>query len=177
MKPQGDLGAAAHQTSAADAVAGIGRAAAPRELSAQPAAADALQTPDWDRIAALEEFRGLLRAKARFIVPACVFFLVYYFALPVLVGYAPDLMATPVFGVLNVAYLFALSQFLMAWVIAGLYVRAAANWDRTAAGILLTAEAFPPAGQASSGADGNPQHLASQKHTAQHGPARHGSER
>ncbi len=47
-----------------------------------------------------------------------MFFIVYYFALPLLVGYAPQLMATKVFGVVNVAYLFALSQFFMAWLIA-----------------------------------------------------------
>ena len=34
----------------------------------------------------MPEFRDLLAAKARFIVPATVFFLVYYFTLPVLVG-------------------------------------------------------------------------------------------
>ena len=48
---------------------------------------------DWQRFAATAEFKSLLRAKARFIVPATVFFIVYYFALPILVGYAPELMA------------------------------------------------------------------------------------
>ena len=33
------------------------------------------------------EFRELERSKVRFIVPATLFFLVYYFALPVLVGF------------------------------------------------------------------------------------------
>ena len=86
---------------------------------------------DWDRIAAQEEFKQLLASKRRFIVPMTVFFVVYYFALPVLVGYAPRLMETRVLG-LNVAYLFALSQFFMAWIVAALYVRAAGGWDRTA---------------------------------------------
>ena len=45
-----------------------------------------------------------------------VFFVVYYFALPVLVGYAPELMSRPVVGKVNIAYLFALSQFFMAWI-------------------------------------------------------------
>ena len=39
-----------------------------------------------------EEFKDLMAAKARFIVPATLFFVLYYFALPVLVGYAPQLM-------------------------------------------------------------------------------------
>ena len=87
---------------------------------------------DWDAIAAREEFRALRRAQARFIVPAMIFFVVYYFALPILVGTAPALMETEVIGVVNLAYLFALSQFFMAWGIAFLYVRAARRWDEAA---------------------------------------------
>ena len=86
---------------------------------------------DWDRVAAQPEFQALLASKRRFIVPATVFFVVYYFALPVLVGYAPRLMETRLLGV-NLAYLFALSQFFMAWAVAAAYVRAAGGWDETA---------------------------------------------
>ncbi|HZF28307.1 MAG TPA: DUF485 domain-containing protein [Gammaproteobacteria bacterium] len=91
---------------------------------------------DWERLAATAEFKSLLAAKARFIVPATVFFIVYYFSLPLLVGYAPALMARKVFGVINVAYLFALSQFFMAWIVAWLYVRAAARFDRSARAVI-----------------------------------------
>ena len=66
-------------------------------------------------------------------MPATLFFIVYYFALPVLVGYAPELMQRKVVSSVNVAYLFALSQFFVAWGIARLYVRAAARFDRMAA--------------------------------------------
>jgi uncharacterized membrane protein (DUF485 family) len=91
-----------------------------------------IDVADWDRVAALDEFKALLAAKRKFIVPATIFFIVYYFALPALVGYAPRLMATKVAGVVNVAYLFALSQFLVAWVVAALYVRAANRFDAMA---------------------------------------------
>lgn len=87
---------------------------------------------DWGRVAAGEGFRNLVREKMRFIIPACVFFIVYYFALPVLVGYAPEFMNRRVIGSINIAYLFALSQFFMAWIIALLYVRAASRHDRMA---------------------------------------------
>jgi len=90
---------------------------------------------DWDRIAALPEFKDLLHRKKRFIVPATIFFLLYYFALPALVGYARPFMQTRV-GPVNLAYLFALSQFFMAWIIAALYVRAANIFDRDAKSIL-----------------------------------------
>jgi uncharacterized membrane protein (DUF485 family) len=98
---------------------------------------------DWDRLAALADFRALLAAKRRFIVPATVFFIVYYFALPVLVGYAPRLMAAKVFGVINVAYLFALSQFVVAWTVAVLYVRAASGFDAMARAIVDRYKARP----------------------------------
>jgi uncharacterized membrane protein (DUF485 family) len=94
----------------------------------------------WDQIAESQQFKDLMATKKIFIVPAFVFFVVYYFALPVLVGYAPQFMSTKVIGVVNLAYLFALSQFFVAWLIAGLYVRAAADFDRLAKDIVEQTE-------------------------------------
>lgn len=96
---------------------------------------DEVQKPDqsgetmWDRVAESRQFKDLMATKKAFIIPAFIFFLVYYFLLPVLVGYAPEFMAQKVWGNVNLAYLFALSQFFMAWIIAGLYVRAADSFD------------------------------------------------
>ena len=106
-------------------------------------AGEEVDVADWDRLAALADFKALLAAKRRFIVPATVFFIVYYFALPVLVGYAPRLMAAKVFGVINVAYLFALSQFFVAWIVAVLYVRAASRFDTMARAIVDQYKARP----------------------------------
>ena len=63
----------------------------------------------------------------RFVWPITVFFLVYYLALPILAGAAPDLMGTKLFGEFTFGYLFALSQFLMAFVVAWVYSRWAAS--------------------------------------------------
>jgi len=95
-----------------------------------------VESTDWDRIAEAPEFKDLMAAKKLFIVPAFLFFVAYYFLLPILVGYAPRVMATRVVGVLNVAYLFALSQFVMAWGIAALYVKVAGTFDRLAKDVL-----------------------------------------
>jgi uncharacterized membrane protein (DUF485 family) len=92
--------------------------------------------PPWERIAADPEFKNLVASKARFIVPATIFFVLYYLALPVLVGWFPELMKKKVLGDVNLAYLFALSQFFMAWILAFVYVGVAAGWDRKAAAIL-----------------------------------------
>lgn len=84
---------------------------------------------DWERIAQSSDYRQMIAKKRRFVVPATLFFLVYYFTLPVLVGYWPELMKREVFGVVNVAYLFALSQFIMTWTLAYLYMRIARKFD------------------------------------------------
>ncbi len=91
---------------------------------------------EWERIEADPQFRELVAAKRSFIVPATIFFIVYYFALPVLVGYFPGLMDRRVIGQINIAYLFALSQFFMAWIIAALYIRRAGAFDKMAAAII-----------------------------------------
>ena len=90
----------------------------------------------WDRIANSQPFKDLMATKKVFVVPAFVFFVLYYFALPVLVGYAPHFMSIKVIGEVNLAYLFALSQFFVAWIIAGLYVKAANNFDRLSKDII-----------------------------------------
>ena len=63
----------------------------------------------------------------RFVWPATVFFLVYYMALNILAGTSPDLMGRKLFGEFTFGYLFALSQFLMAFVVAWVYSRWAAS--------------------------------------------------
>ena len=91
---------------------------------------------DWDAMEADPDFIALLKAKAAFVVPATIFFVVYYFALPIGVGWFPRLMETRVLGDVNLAYAFALSQFFMAWILAFLYVGVAAGWDRQAAAVI-----------------------------------------
>jgi uncharacterized membrane protein (DUF485 family) len=95
-----------------------------------------MNAPDWNKIAADPDFHSLQRAKRRFLVPATVFFLTYFLALPVLVGFWPDLMKKPVIGKVNWAYLFAFSQFLMTWILCALYVRVARRWDILNAALL-----------------------------------------
>jgi uncharacterized membrane protein (DUF485 family) len=116
------------EVGAATDVAPLGRAEV--KPAHELTAAEDSNPVDWSRVTEMPEFRAMVRAKLRFIIPAVIFFVVYYFALPVLVGYAPGLMSKKIFGVINIAYLFALSQFLMAWIIAALYLRAALRFDK-----------------------------------------------
>lgn len=115
------------EVGAATDVAPLGRQTKPpHELTAD----EERGSIDWRQVTQMPEFRSMMRAKLWFILPATITFIVYYFALPVLVGYAPALMSKKVIGFVNIAYLFALSQFFMAWIIAALYLRAAAKFDK-----------------------------------------------
>jgi uncharacterized membrane protein (DUF485 family) len=64
---------------------------------------------------------------SRFVWPATAFFLIYYLALNVLAGTSPGLMGRKLFGEFTFGYLFALSQFVMAFVVAWVYSRWAAS--------------------------------------------------
>ena len=89
----------------------------------------ALTQAEWEKLDQDPEFKDLYGKKVRAIVPLTIFFLVYYFALPVSVGYFPQFMETKVIGDINLAYLFALSEFFMAWIITAIYMSLAKRWD------------------------------------------------
>jgi uncharacterized membrane protein (DUF485 family) len=101
----------------------------------------------WEGLEETGEFRKLMAARWRFVVPATIFFVAYYFALPILNGVAPELMRTRVFGNVNIAYLFALSEFVMAWGLAWIYIRRANTvFDRLAEAVRRRAGSEPKAG-------------------------------
>src|SRR5271154_5151451 len=91
---------------------------------------------EWNRVAQSAQFRHLLAVKRAFIIPAFVFFVAYYLLLPVLVGYAPRLMSASVVGTVTVAYLFALSHFVVGWTIACLYLKASSRFNELVKDVL-----------------------------------------
>jgi uncharacterized membrane protein (DUF485 family) len=90
---------------------------------------------EWEALAREPEFRSLVASRRRFVVPTTIFFIAYYLALPLLVGFAPALMSRAVLGPLTVAYCFALSQFAMAWILLAIYLWRSRGFDLTAARI------------------------------------------
>ncbi len=95
---------------------------------------------DWQALDDDPQFKHLVAAKRRFIIPATIFFVLYYFSLPVMVGYYPTLMSRNVYGNMNLAYIFALSQFVMAWLVMLLYVRRARYYDELESQIITKAQ-------------------------------------
>lgn len=94
---------------------------------------DPAKQPQWRAVADEPEFRALLRSRRRFVIPATIFFIAYYFALPISVGLAPEAMSRPVLGPLTIAYCFAFSQFFMTWTLLALYLYRARRFDAEAA--------------------------------------------
>ena len=77
-----------------------------------------------------QTMKTLLRKKRRFIIPTTIFFICYYFSLPLLVSYLPEWVNIPVIGQITIGWLLALSQFLMVWIIATLYLRKGKQYDQ-----------------------------------------------
>ncbi|MGW2057381.1 DUF485 domain-containing protein [Streptomyces sp. NPDC001840] len=72
------------------------------------------------RSAAFQEVRGRYR---RFVIPASLAFFLWYFAYVVAATTAPELMARPVVGAVNVAMVAGLGQFLSTFLLAWAYAR------------------------------------------------------
>jgi len=91
---------------------------------------------DWTAIENDASFQELVAKKRNFIVPATIVFLVYYFGFLIFVGYFPEAAEVNVIGQINLAYLIAISEFVMAWIIVYLYARQAGLFDKMTASIL-----------------------------------------
>src|ERR1700724_4226341 len=88
----------------------------------EPPAAAAGEEVHWEGLEETVEFRRLVKARWRFVAPATVFFLAYYFALPLSNGLFPNALRTEIVGHIHLADIFALSEFVMAWLPAYFYI-------------------------------------------------------
>jgi uncharacterized membrane protein (DUF485 family) len=68
---------------------------------------------DWEAIERLPAFRELVARQRRFVLPATVFFLAWYFGFVILAGYAEDFMGSSIYQGFTVGYFLALTQFAM----------------------------------------------------------------
>jgi uncharacterized membrane protein (DUF485 family) len=84
---------------------------------------------NWQAIDTDPRFQRLHAKKSAFLWGLMIFSVVYYFLLPIGAAYFTDLFKMKVFGVVNFGILFALSQFVVAWGIAGWYTVKAKEFD------------------------------------------------
>ncbi len=103
---------------------------------------------DWDAVEQSPEFKELVAARRRFVLPATIFFLAWYIGFILLTGYAPDFMSESVYEGLTVGYCLALTQFVMVFTLGYMYLRRADKvYDPLAATVVQKAAgrgAVPP---------------------------------
>ncbi|AZK45399.1 DUF485 domain-containing protein [Paenibacillus lentus] len=88
-----------------------------------------LTPAQYSSIAKSDQFRKLIRAKKAFIIPFTIFFLCFYFALPILTSYT-NILNHSFYRSITWAWVFALLQFVMTWSLCMIYYKKAAKFDR-----------------------------------------------
>jgi uncharacterized membrane protein (DUF485 family) len=83
---------------------------------------------EWVRIERTSAFRELTQKRKAFILPATIFFFVFYFGLPFLTAFT-TVLDVNVIGAINLAWIYAFAQFAMTWILMHLYVSRANGWD------------------------------------------------
>lgn len=97
--------------------------------------ADANPPLQYSQVEKSTKFKELMQDKKRFIIPLTVFFLLFYFSLPILASYT-TILNNPAIGSITWVWILALAQFVMTWTLCILYVRKAAKFDQQAEEIL-----------------------------------------
>ncbi|MCQ9371466.1 DUF485 domain-containing protein [Corynebacterium sp. 35RC1] len=69
------------------------------------------------------QFVELKKTYRNFTFPMSIAFFVWYLVYVLMATYAPDFMAQPVFGSVNVGVVFGLAQFLTTFVITWIYIK------------------------------------------------------
>ena len=81
----------------------------------------------YEVIQSTEEFGAVRSTFRKFVIPAAIIFLSWYFLFVLLAAFAPEFMAQRLFGVVNVGIVLGLLQFVSTFTITVLYGR----WART----------------------------------------------
>jgi uncharacterized membrane protein (DUF485 family) len=90
---------------------------------------------DYVKVTSSSQFKQFLSRKNKFIVPMTVFFMIFYFLLPIFTSYT-TFLNNPAMGDISWTWIFAFSQFVMVWVISAIYVKKAASYDKEAEQII-----------------------------------------
>jgi uncharacterized membrane protein (DUF485 family) len=106
-----------------------GQNAEERVSTEQAEQARALESAGWNQIEQTSAFQELIQKKKAFLIPAVIFFLVFYMALPVLGGFTTVLDGEAI-GAITWAYVYGFVQFVMTWILTHLYLNRANKWDR-----------------------------------------------
>ncbi len=73
------------------------------------------------------EFKTLIDAKQRSIVPMVVIYIIGYMGLSVLAGFGRGILGTKVLGAVNLGFVLIAGNYVMSWILAIVYARISAN--------------------------------------------------
>jgi uncharacterized membrane protein (DUF485 family) len=73
------------------------------------------------------EFKTLIDAKQRSIVPMIVIYMIGYMGLSILAGFSRGILGTKVLGAVNLGFVLIAGNYIMSWVLAVVYARISAN--------------------------------------------------
>lgn len=94
-----------------------------------------VQKTKYERIIETEKFKVLMNKKKKFLIPLIIFFLLFYFALPILASYT-KLLHQPAIGDITWVWVFSLAQFIMTWTLATIYMRKSEKFDRLVSSVV-----------------------------------------
>lgn len=84
---------------------------------------------EWNRVERTSAFQELMQRKKAFLIPAVIFFLAFYMAMPILAEFTTVLDGQAI-GAMTWAYVYGFAQFVMTWILCHLYLSRANKWDR-----------------------------------------------
>ena len=94
-----------------------------------------LAEPDWEALARSPQFRELISSRRRFVWWVTGFYTLYLVGFLALLGYAKDFMANEVLGI-SLALWGGLSICALTVILAVVYTRRAAEWERMAQSVV-----------------------------------------
>ena len=89
----------------------------------------------YDSLIETKEFKRLIHRKKTFILPTTLFFLAFYFTLPLLAAYT-KILHIEVIPSIPWVWVFALAQFVLVWACGWIYIRKSKAYDSTAESIV-----------------------------------------
>ncbi|MEB3101593.1 DUF485 domain-containing protein [Ferviditalea candida] len=88
-----------------------------------------MKLPGAERLRSDVLIQVLLKRKKSFIIPATLFFLSFYFTLPVLTSFYPEIVNVIIWRGISLAWMLAFAQFVMTGLIVVLYIWKAHRYD------------------------------------------------
>jgi len=86
---------------------------------------------DFEGIVKSKDYKELLKAKRRFLIPSIIIFFGLYLLFPILISYT-NILDTLAIGDISWAWIYALLLFVMTWTLATIYMKKATTFDKMA---------------------------------------------